>query len=130
MPDFMRKHRFKFRLGKLGYECVEEDNFAKTSEPGEESIGVTRPLAAVYYFDAASWEIGALRQYKEAFAQGAIRERRELVEKRHDHCRGNQQQKQLEHDDNRRCPNPPGWASPLDQLQHQRKQWKPEQHRE
>ena len=60
----------------------------------------------------------------------ALRQRRELVEERHDHRRGNQQQKQLEHDHDRRCPNPPVWASPLDQLQHQRKQWKPEQHGE
>jgi hypothetical protein len=56
------------RLGKLRYECVEKHNFAKTSEPGEESIGVTRPLTAVHYFDAASWKFGALRQCKEAFA--------------------------------------------------------------
>jgi hypothetical protein len=36
----------------------------------------------------------------------------------------------LERDHDCRCPNPPVWASPLDQLQHQRNQWKPEQRRE
>ena len=71
MPDFMRKHGFQFRLGKLGYECVEKDNFAKTSEPGEEGVGVMRPFAAVHYFDAAGWKIGAPRQCKEAFAQAS-----------------------------------------------------------
>ena len=70
MADFMRKHGFQFRLGELGYECVEKHNFAKTSEPGEEGVGVTRPFAAVHYFDAARWKIGAPRQCEEAFAQG------------------------------------------------------------
>src|SRR6516162_10596994 len=58
MPDFMRKHGFQFRFGKLGYECIEKDNLAKTSEPGEESVGVTRPFTAVHYFDAAGRKIG------------------------------------------------------------------------
>jgi len=50
-----------------------------------------RPFAAVHYFDAAGWKIGALRQCKEAFAQGrnppaaAVN----FVEERHDHRRGN-----------------------------------------
>src|SRR4051794_5143380 len=69
MPDFMRKHGFQFRLGKLGYECVEKHNLPKTSQPGEEGIGVMRPFAAVHYFDAASWKISAPRQCKQAFAQ-------------------------------------------------------------
>ena len=107
MPDFMRKHRFQFRLGKLGYQCVEQDDFAKMSEPGEESIGVMRPLAAVHYFDAAGWKICAPRQGEETLAQRALRQRREFVEKWHDHRRGDQQQNQLEHDHDYRCPNPP-----------------------
>src|SRR5207248_3595663 len=130
MPDFVCEHRFQFWLGKLGYECVEKDNFAKTSEPGEEGVGVMRPFAAVHYFDAPGWKIGAPRQRKEAFAQGGtLRQRRELVEERHDHRRGDEQQKQLERDYGCRCPNPPIWASPRDQLQHQCKQWKSKQNR-
>src|SRR6266481_4011810 len=113
MADFVCQYGFQFRLGKLGYECVEKDNFAKTAEPGEESVGVAGPFTAVHYFDAASWKIGALRQCKEAFTQRALRQRRELVKERHDHRRGDQHQKQLERDDDRRRPNPPVWPGPL-----------------
>src|SRR5437764_14305739 len=78
MPDFMRNHGFKFRLGKLAYERVEKDNFAKTSEAGEEGIGVTRSFAAVHYFDAAGWKIGAPGHGKAAFAHRVVRQRAEL----------------------------------------------------
>src|SRR6476660_1245343 len=69
VSDFMRKHGFQFRLGKLGDKCVEKDNLAETSEPGEEGVGMTRPLAAVHHFDPAGWKMGAPCQRKEAFAQ-------------------------------------------------------------
>mgnify|MGYP003694090921 CR=1 FL=1 len=108
MPDFMRKHRVPVPARQVGLRVCRKGQFSKTSEPGEEGVGVTRPFTAVHYFDAAGWKFSALRQCKEAFAQRALRQRRELVEERHDHHRGDQQQKQLEHDHDRGCPNPPG----------------------
>ena len=69
MPDFMRKHGFQFRLGQLRDKCVEQDDFSKTSEPGEEGVGVTRAFAAIHHLDTAGGKIGPPRQRKEAFAQ-------------------------------------------------------------
>src|SRR6266513_4592201 len=40
MANFMREHRFQFWFGKLRDECFEQDNFSKTSETGEEGVGV------------------------------------------------------------------------------------------
>src|SRR5260370_18323845 len=61
MANFMREHRFQFRFGKLRDECVEQDNFSKTSEPGEKGVGVARAFAAIHCFDAARGKMGALR---------------------------------------------------------------------
>src|SRR5260370_19115544 len=61
MANFMREHRFQFRFGKLRDECVEQDNFSKTSQPGEEGVGWARAFAAIHHFDAARGKIGALR---------------------------------------------------------------------
>src|SRR5436309_8184270 len=80
VANFMRKHGFQFRLGELRDKCVEQDNFSKTSESGEEGVGVARAFAAIHHLDAARWKIGALRQCKEALAQPALRQRRERVE--------------------------------------------------
>src|SRR5262249_28413949 len=90
MPDFVREHGFQFRLGKLGHECVEKHDLTETSESRKESVRVMRPFAAVHYFNAAGWEVSSFRQCEEAFAQsGALRQWRELVKERHDHCRRN-----------------------------------------
>src|SRR4029077_13353170 len=45
MANFMRKHVFQFRLGELGDESIEQYDFSKTSEPGEEGVGVARASA-------------------------------------------------------------------------------------
>ena len=130
MANFMREHGFQFRLGELRDQCVEQDNFSKTSEPGEEGVGVARAFAAIHHLDAARGKIGALRQCKEALAQRSFRQRCELVEERHDDRRRDEQQEQLKRDNNRRRPKPPVCAGPLDQFQHQRKQRIAKQHRE
>src|SRR6266702_3141085 len=130
MADFMRKHRFQFRLVELRDECVEEDDFSKSSEPGEERIGVARAFAAVHHIDAARGKICALRQCEKAPAQRSLRQRCELVEQRHDYRRRDQQQEQLKRDDNCRSPEPPVCTSPLDQFQDQRHQRVAEQQRE
>src|SRR6266511_2108289 len=41
MANFMRKDGFHFRLCKLRDQCVEQNDFSKTPEPGEEGVGVT-----------------------------------------------------------------------------------------
>src|SRR5216117_1218401 len=38
MANFMREHGFQFGLAELRDECVEQDDFSKTSEPCEERI--------------------------------------------------------------------------------------------
>src|SRR6266487_4655385 len=119
VANFMRKYGFQFRLGELRDECVEQDNFSKTSESGKEGVGVTRAFAAIH-LDAARGKIRALRQRKEAFAQRSFRQRCELVEKRHNHRRRNEQQEQLKRDDNRRRPKPPVCASQHHKFKHRR----------
>src|SRR5215831_3082520 len=49
MPNFMREHRFHFRVGELRDECVEQDDFSKSSKPGKEGVGVARALAAIHH---------------------------------------------------------------------------------
>ena len=93
MANFMREHRFQFRFRKLRDKCVEQDNFSKTSEPGEEGVGVARTFAAIHHLDAARGKIGALRQRKQAVAQCSFWQPCELIEKRHDDRRSNEQQK-------------------------------------
>src|SRR5207237_8133119 len=73
MADFMRKHRFQFRLVELRDECVEQDDFSKSSEPGKEGVGVARAFAAVHHIDAARGKICALRQSEQAPAQRSLR---------------------------------------------------------
>ena len=122
MPNFMRQHGLQFRLGELRHEGVEQNDFSKTPEPCEERVGVARAFAAIHHFDTARGKVGALCQSKEALAQCSFRQRRELVEQRHDHRRRDEQQEQLKCDDNCRRPKPPRCAGPLNQFQHQRKQ--------
>src|SRR5882724_5813818 len=104
MANFMREHGFQLRVGELRDECVEQNDFSKTSEPGEEGVGMARALAAIHCVDTARGKIGALCQCKEALAQRSVWQWREFVEKRHDHCRRDEQQEQLKHNDNRRRP--------------------------
>src|SRR5690242_3739769 len=101
MTDLVREDRFEFRFGELRDESVEEDDFAKASEAGEERIGMTGAFAAVHDFDVAGWKFGALRQCKKAFAQRTLRKRSELVEEGHDQRRCNEKQEQLERDHDR-----------------------------
>ena len=96
MANFMREHGFQFRLGELRDQCVEQNDFSKTSEPGEEGVGVARAFAAVHHLDAARGKTGALRQCKQALAQCSFRQRRELVEERHDDRRRDEQQQAIE----------------------------------
>jgi|SRR6185503_6125199 len=114
MADFMREHGFQFWLSELCNQCVEQDDFSKTSEPGEEGVGVARSLAAIHDFNAARWKIGALCKCKKALAQRPFRQRCELVEERHNDRRCDEQQEQLKRDDCRRRPEPPVWAGPLE----------------
>src|SRR6202035_2769264 len=53
MPNFMREHRFQFRLCQLRHERIEQNDFATTPEPCEEGVRVARAFAAVHQFDAA-----------------------------------------------------------------------------
>src|ERR1700747_3084184 len=68
MANFMREDRFQFQFGELIDECVEQNDFSKSSKPGEEGVGVARAFAAIHYLDAACGKMGALRQCKEAVA--------------------------------------------------------------
>src|SRR5439155_16601156 len=81
MTNFMCQHGFQFRLAQLCNECVKQYDFSKATEPGEEGVGVARTFAAIHHLDAARWKVGALRQCKEALAQGSFRQRCEPVEK-------------------------------------------------
>src|SRR6266513_1106135 len=62
MADFMCENRFQFGLGELCDERVEQNDFSKTSEPGEERVGVSRAFDAIHYFDTASGETSSSRQ--------------------------------------------------------------------
>ena len=88
----MREHGFQFGFGELRDKCVEQNDFSKTSEPGEESVGMARAFTAIHHLDAARGKIGPLRQCKEVLAQRSFRQRCELVEKRHDDRRRDEQQ--------------------------------------
>src|SRR5437867_6922628 len=116
MANFMRENGFQFGFGELRYECVEQDDFSKTSEAGEEGVRVARAFAAIHHLDAARGKIGALRECKKALAQRPFRQRCELVEEWHDDSRRDEQEEQLKRDDNRRRPKPPVCARPLDQF--------------
>src|SRR5438552_17715985 len=82
MANFMREHRFQFRLGELRNQCVEQDDFSKTSEHGEEGVGVARAFAAIHNVDAARGKLGAPRQCNEALAYPSVRLSRDFVDKR------------------------------------------------
>src|SRR4029077_10544205 len=96
MTNFMREYGFQLRLGELRDQCVKQDDFSKTSKAGEEGVGVARALTAVHHFNTAHRKMGTVRQCKEALAQLSFGHWRELVEKRHDDRRRDEQQKQLE----------------------------------
>jgi len=102
MPNFVCEHGFHFRLGELREECIEQDDFSKTSEPSEEGVRVARAFAAIHYLDAARGKVSALRECKQALAQRSFRQRCELVEERHDDNRRDEQQEQLKRNNNRR----------------------------
>src|SRR4030095_14071513 len=53
MSNFMPEYGFQSRLRELRDECIKQDDFSKTSEPGEEGVGVARAFAAIHYLDAA-----------------------------------------------------------------------------
>src|SRR4030095_9709756 len=89
MANFMREYGFQLRRGELCDQCVEQHDFSKTSNAGEEGVGVARAFTAVHNFDAARGKMGTLRESKEALAQLSFGQRRELVEKRHDDRRRN-----------------------------------------
>src|SRR5438034_8017155 len=40
VANFMRKNGFHFRLGELRDQCIEQNDFSKTCEPGEEGVGM------------------------------------------------------------------------------------------
>src|SRR5207253_10861584 len=61
MANCMREHRFQFPRGKLRDESVEQDNFSKASEPGENGAGVARAFAAIHQFAAARGNVVPLR---------------------------------------------------------------------
>ena len=83
----MREYGFQFRLAELRDKRIKQDDFSKTSEPGEEGIGMARAFTAIHHVNAARRKTGALRQCKEALSQSSLGQRRELVEKGHDDCR-------------------------------------------
>src|SRR5205823_9925164 len=82
MSNFMREHGFQFRFGELRDESIEQHDFSKTSEPGEEGVRVARAFAAIHCLDAARGKFGALCECKQALAQRSFRQRYELVEER------------------------------------------------
>src|SRR6266487_3587367 len=75
MPNFMCEHGFQFRLGELREECIEQDDFSKTSEPSEEGVRVARAFAAIHYLDAARGKVSVLRECKQTLAQRSFRQR-------------------------------------------------------
>src|SRR5215471_15505398 len=74
MANFVRDHGFQFWLGELRDECIEQDDFSKTSKPGKERVGVARTFAAVHHIDAARGKLGAPRQGEKALAQRSSRQ--------------------------------------------------------
>jgi hypothetical protein len=116
MANFMRKDGFHFRLGELCDQCVEQNDFSKTSEPGEERVGMTRAFAAIHHLDAAGGKTCASRQRKQAFTEGSLGQRGKLVEERHDDRRCDEQHKQLKRDNDCPSPKPPAGAGPFDQF--------------
>jgi hypothetical protein len=87
MANLMRKDGLYFQLGELRDQCIEQNDFPKTSEPGEEGIGVARAFAAIHHLDAPAGKTRTSRQCKQALAQCSLWQRRKAVEERHDHRR-------------------------------------------
>src|SRR5258708_34469108 len=65
MANFMREDGFHFRLGELCDQCLEQNDFSKTSEPGEEGVGMTRAFAAIHHLDPAGRKASPSRHRKQ-----------------------------------------------------------------
>src|SRR4030095_10404933 len=95
---FMREHGFHLGLAELRDECVEQGDFSKSSESGEEGVGVARAFTAIHHVNATRGKTSAARQCKQPLAQPSFWQRRKFVEKRHDKRRRDKKQKQVKRD--------------------------------
>jgi len=123
VTDLVGKDGFEFRFGQLGNEGVEQDDFSELAETGEEGVRVARAFAAIHDLNTAGSEPSAIRQCEQALAQGAFGQRRKLIEQRHDQHRREHDHDQLKAEHGDPGPEPPPITHPIDELEHQQKEW-------
>ena len=122
MADFVREHRFQFRLGQLLDQRVEQHDFPEPPESGEERVRMPRTFAAVHQLDAPGAESGPPRQLEQPFAQAAFRQRREFVEQRQNQNRREHEHQELKREQRGPGPQPPPRSRPFDYFQDEHQQ--------
>ena len=99
VAELVREHRLDLRRLQPAHQRIEEHDALRRAETGEESVAVARALRAVHEVQAARLEAAALEEPRHPRRELALGDRRELVEKRHDECR-------IDHDERRRIRDP------------------------